>query len=59
MESSNNGKINAIDVATPYAGYRDNANAYRAVGVVLESAVVGFLSRNCCSRYLLERQKLF
>ncbi len=40
--SSNNGKINAIDVATPYAGYRDNANAYRAVGVVLESAVVGF-----------------
>ncbi len=40
--SSDSGKINAIDIATPYVGYRDNANAYRAVGVVLETAVVGF-----------------
>tara|TARA_B110000438_G_scaffold55581_1_gene55634 strand:- start:943 stop:1896 length:954 start_codon:yes stop_codon:yes gene_type:complete len=40
--SSDSGKINAIDIATPYVGYRDNANAYRAVGVVLEAAVVGF-----------------
>ena len=40
--SSNGGKINAIEVATPYSGFRDNANAYRAVGVVLENAVKGF-----------------
>lgn len=32
------GKINAIEVATPYSGFRDNANNYRAVGVVLEEA---------------------
>jgi hypothetical protein len=36
------GKINAIEVATPYSGFRDNANAYRAVGVVLEDATYRF-----------------
>ena len=36
------GEINAIEVATPYAGFRDNANAYRAVGVVLEDATYKF-----------------
>ena len=40
--SSDSGKINAIEVATPYAGFRDNANAYRAVGVVLENATKQF-----------------
>lgn len=36
------GKMNAIEVATPYSGFRDNANAYRAVGVVLEDATYKF-----------------
>ena len=36
------GEINAIEVATPYSGFRDNANAYRAVGVVLEEATKNF-----------------
>ena len=36
------GKINAIEVATPYTGFRDNANTYRAVGVVLQEAINGF-----------------
>ena len=36
------GKINAIEVATPYSGFRDNANAYRAVGVILEDATYKF-----------------
>ena len=40
--SSDSGKINAIEVATPYAGFRDNANAYRALGVVLENATKQF-----------------
>jgi len=40
--SSDSGKINAIEVATPYSGFRDNANAYRAVGVVLENATKQF-----------------
>ena len=40
--SSGSGKINAIEVATPYAGFRDDANAYRAVGVVLENAAKQF-----------------
>ena len=40
--TSDNGKINAIEVATPYNGFRDNANAYRAVGVVLEDATKKF-----------------
>ena len=37
--SSNGGKINGIDVATPFAGFRDNANAYRALAVILEESV--------------------
>ena len=36
------GKINAIEVATPYSGFRDNANTYRAVGVILEDATYKF-----------------
>ena len=36
------GKMSAIEVATPYSGFRDNANAYRAVGVVLEDATYKF-----------------
>ncbi len=40
--SSDSGNINAIEVATPYTGFRDNANAYRAVGVVLENATKQF-----------------
>ena len=44
--SSNGGKINGIDVATPFAGFRDNANAYRALAVILESSVKSFYQEN-------------
>ena len=44
--SSNGGKINGIDVATPFAGFRDNANAYRALAVVLEESVKIFYQEN-------------
>lgn len=39
--SSDGGKINAIDIATPLS-YRNNANTYRALAVVLEAATSGF-----------------
>ena len=44
--SSNGGKINGIDVATPFAGFRDNANAYRALAVILEESVKIFYQEN-------------
>ena len=44
--SSNGGKINGIDVATPFAGFRDNANAYRALAVILEGSVKSFYQEN-------------
>ena len=44
--SSNGGKINGIDVATPFAGFRDNANAYRALAVILEGSVKNFYQEN-------------
>ena len=44
--SSNGGKINGIDVATPFAGFRDNANAYRALAVILEESVKNFYQEN-------------
>ena len=43
---SNGGKINGIDVATPFAGFRDNANAYRALAVILEESVKIFYQEN-------------
>ena len=43
---SNGGKINGIDVATPFAGFRDNANAYRALAVILEGSVKSFYQEN-------------
>jgi hypothetical protein len=39
-------QINAINVATPYAGFRDNANAYRALAVILERSVKSFYQEN-------------
>ena len=44
--SSNGGKINGIDIATPFAGFRDNANAYRALAVILEESVKIFYQEN-------------
>ena len=44
--SSNGGKINGIDVATPFAGFSDNANAYRALAVILEESVKIFYQEN-------------
>ena len=35
-----------IDVATPFAGFRDNANAYRALAVILEGSVKSFYQEN-------------
>ena len=43
---SNGGKINGIDVASPFAGFRDNANAYRALAVILEESVKIFYQEN-------------
>jgi hypothetical protein len=39
-------QINAINVATPYAGFRDNANAYRALAIVIERSVKNFYESN-------------
>ena len=39
-------KINGIDIATPFAGFRDNANAYRALAVILEESVKNFYQEN-------------
>ena len=44
--SLNGGKINGIDIATPFAGFRDNANAYRALAVILEESVKSFYQEN-------------
>lgn len=44
--SHNGTNINAIDIATPFAGFRDNANAYRALAVILERSVKSFYQEN-------------
>ena len=44
--SSNGGSINGIDVATPFSGFRDNANAYRALAAILELSVKDFYQEN-------------
>ena len=44
--SSNGGTMNGMDVATPFAGFRDNANAYRALAVILEESVKIFYQEN-------------
>ena len=44
--SSNGGSINGIDVATPFSGFRDNANAYSALSAILELSVKDFYQEN-------------
>ena len=44
--SQNGGNINAIEVSTPYSGFRDNANAYRALSNILEESVISFYESN-------------
>lgn len=44
--SHNGGKINAIELSTPYSGFRDNANAYRALANILEESITSFYESN-------------
>jgi hypothetical protein len=44
--SHNGTNINAINIATPYVDFRDNANAYRALAAIIEKSIKMFYESN-------------